>query len=252
MVLGNSATSYRAEELHAEERSLRVEFRLPVPVRTQTAEIRSRGTSISQVTLPLLREADFLQHLTVDMPTVGVVLGEETVACQSYVVTQAKGAVASAVLSSATSLVPLVHLQPTLEVQVEDRTAPLRLPLTLSGKQLAARQALVSAAIPKTSLKHNWTAAWVVAGRVLAQQDSATGSARLLRWRLLRLIGVRYLVEGPDGTMQARLGFAATQNLPTPGTVLHPGHAEPGLAGRCEFHMRFVERVARCALDRNL
>src|SRR5882724_6606558 len=83
LILGNSATSYRAEELHAEERSLRVEFRLPVPVRTQSAEILWRGTSISQVTLPLLREADFLQHLTVDMPTVGVMLGEETVACQA-------------------------------------------------------------------------------------------------------------------------------------------------------------------------
>lgn len=240
LILGSSAISLAAEAIHAEDKSLRVEFRLQVPVRTQFAEIRWRGTSIGQVSLPMLREADFLQHLTVQMPTVGIVLGAQTVACQAYVGTQAKGAIASAVLSSATSLAPLVDLHPTLEVQVEDRAAPLRLPLSLNGKQLAARQALVSVAVPKAPLKHNWTAAWVVAGRVLAQHALQPVQRAYLA-RTLQLVGVRYLVEATDGSMQAARALPSAKACRRLGPCFILVSTEPGLAGWGKFDVRFVE-----------
>ena len=60
---------------------------------------------------------EFLQNLRLQMPTLCVRLGTQTVACQTFVSSQCRGLLASAVLTSPTSLVPLLDL----ELQVEFR-----------------------------------------------------------------------------------------------------------------------------------
>src|SRR3989442_1595869 len=80
----------------------------PVPVRTTSAEIFWRQRTLGQLTLPVLDREEFCRQLSLQMPTLNVCLGEQTVACQTYVSGQSRGLSATALLSSPTSLVPLV------------------------------------------------------------------------------------------------------------------------------------------------
>src|SRR5439155_3111531 len=75
----------------------RLFFRFPPPPRTTTAELLWRGQSIGQLTLPVIDAATFLAGLRLQLPTLSVRLGEQSVACQTFVATQCKGLAASAV-----------------------------------------------------------------------------------------------------------------------------------------------------------
>src|SRR5207237_9983508 len=92
------------------EDRFRLFFRLPTPPRTLTAEVCYRTHSLGQLVLPILTEEVFVQNLRVQMSTLFVRLVEQTVACQTFVATQGRGLLASAVLASPTSLVPLLDL----------------------------------------------------------------------------------------------------------------------------------------------
>src|SRR5947209_16922537 len=58
------------EELH------RVQFRLPPPPATATADLFWRNHLLGQITLPVLSREEFLQKLRVQMPTLFVRLGD--------------------------------------------------------------------------------------------------------------------------------------------------------------------------------
>ena len=95
----------------------RVSFRLPPPPAATTAELLWRNRILGQLTLPVLGREEFLDNLQLQMPTLFVRLGDESVACQTFVSTQCKGLLASSVVTSPTSLLPLLDL----EMQVEFR-----------------------------------------------------------------------------------------------------------------------------------
>src|SRR5262249_4873357 len=77
----------RQEEDHLH----RVYFRLSPPTSTVTADLLWRNHVLGQVTLPVLGREEFLQKLRVHMPTLFVRLGDESVACQTFVASQCKG-----------------------------------------------------------------------------------------------------------------------------------------------------------------
>lgn len=240
LLLGAASSASPPDSFHVEAQAVRVQFRLPTPRQNTMADIAWRGTTISQLTLPILREAEFLQHLSVQMPTVGVVLGEQTVACRAYVASQASGVVASAVLASATSLAPLIDLEPAVEIRTQDGTLAQRLPLTLSGEQLRGRQALASVVLPEPPPKKPWGAAWVVAGRTLAEQPLRPVTRPQLT-RSLRLVDARYLVESPDGRKQAVRALPAGKEAARLGPCFVLASAEPGLAGWCSLQVSLVD-----------
>src|SRR5438132_834433 len=74
------------------------------------------------------------------------VLGEESVACQTFVSTQCKGLLASAVLTSPTSLVPLADVDFHVDFRSEPNGSAISVPVRLSSTQLTGRQALLTVA----------------------------------------------------------------------------------------------------------
>src|SRR5438067_1562456 len=74
-------------------------FRLPVPAAPSSAELLWRGRPLGQLDLPVLTREDFFAGLRLQMPTLFVRLGEQSVACQTFVASQCKGLLASALLT---------------------------------------------------------------------------------------------------------------------------------------------------------
>src|SRR5439155_25198675 len=71
-----------AESLHkdgAEDRH-RLYFRLPCPSQSTTVELLWRNHVLGQLTLPVLSAAEFIRHLRLQLPTLFVRLGDQSVA----------------------------------------------------------------------------------------------------------------------------------------------------------------------------
>src|SRR5947209_4254144 len=159
-----------AEQLRRQEgdERYRVLFRLTPPGATAEAEVLYREHSLGRITLPFLSREDFLQNLRLQMPTLFVRLGAETVACQTFVSSQCKGLLASAVLTSPTSLVPLLDLDLQVEFRCERGGSALRVPACLCSSQLQGRQALVTV-VPRRYPRRigTWVATWLLGNRPL-------------------------------------------------------------------------------------
>ena len=102
------------DAMHKEETQgqYRLFFRLPPPPQTTNAEVIWRHHRLSELTLPVIQRGEFVEKLALQNATLAVRLGNgnQTVACQTFVSSQCCGVFASAVLSSPTSLAPLVDL----------------------------------------------------------------------------------------------------------------------------------------------
>src|SRR5438309_6630314 len=97
--------SLRREE--GEERQ-RLAFRFTPPGHTVVAELLCRNHLLGQLTLPALSRDEFISRLQLQMPTLFVRIGDQSVACQTFVASQCRGLLASALLTSPSSLVPLL------------------------------------------------------------------------------------------------------------------------------------------------
>src|SRR5262249_46304147 len=139
-----------AESLRAEEEDRhRLFFRLPTPAQTVVAELLWKERLLGQVTLPLLSRAEFVQRLGIQMPTLSVRIGDHTIACQTFVATQCRGLMASALLTSATSLAPIVDLGLHVQFRSERGGSVNEVPVRLSSSQVKSRQALLTV-LPRT------------------------------------------------------------------------------------------------------
>src|SRR5262249_26741308 len=173
----------------------RVHFRLPRPTETTTAELLWRGHSRGQVTLPVLGREHFLQNLRLQMPTLFVRLGEESVACQTFVCSQCRGLQASGLLTSATSLVPLLDLALQVDSRCQRTGVAMRIPARLSSSQLAGRQAMVSVAPRKFPRRiGSWTVTWLLNEQPLASHQVKVISQRTFQ-RSLRVSDTRFVVQ---------------------------------------------------------
>src|SRR5262249_36760298 len=124
----------------------RLSFRVEPPGVTTTAEVLYRSHVLGQLTLPYLGREEFVQGLRLQMHTLCVRLENECVAFQTFVATQCKGLVASALLTSPTSLVPLLDLDLSVEFKNERGGAGQTVPARLCSSQLSGRHALVTVA----------------------------------------------------------------------------------------------------------
>src|SRR5437588_4090833 len=159
----------KVETTPPDEHRHSVLFRLVPPSTAVTVELLWRGRSLGQLELPVLTRDEFFGNLRLQMPTLFVRLGEESVACQTFVSTQCKGLLASAVLTSPTSLVPLADADFHVEFRSERSGSATAVPVRLSSTQLTGRQALLTVAPPRHPRRlGNWTATWLLAGCELA------------------------------------------------------------------------------------
>jgi hypothetical protein len=214
----------------------RLFFRFPPPRTTTTAELLWKGHTLGQLTLPIIDAATFVAGLRLQLPTLAVRLGEQSVACQTFVATQCKGLVASAVLVSPTSLAPLADLGLHVEFRCEREGTMFDVPVPLSSTQLAGRQAVVTAVPPRFPRRiGSWTATWRVADQVLAAQRVRAISQKTFL-RSLRVSDTRFVVETKEGVTLRR-------QVPPPGEAVRVGPCflvssrEPGMAGLCKLQV---------------
>ncbi len=216
----------------------RLLFRLPPPTRTVVAEVMWRTTSLGQVTLPVVGRDEFVQQLRVQMPTLFVRLGDQNVACQTFVSTQCRGLIASALITSPTSLVPLMDLDLHVEFRSERSGAVCKSPVQLASTQLATRQALVTV-VPRKFPRRigTWTATWMLGDRPLVTQRVKAISLRQFQ-KSLRVSDTRFVVQaGKGGAVSLQRQVPHLQGDDRLGPCFLVSSREPGMAGLCTLHV---------------
>jgi hypothetical protein len=212
-------------------------FRLKPPPETVTAAVLWRNSLLGQLTLPVLGRDEFISRLRLQLPTLFVRLGEQNVACQTFVARQCRGLIAVALLTSPTSLVPLRDLGLQVEFRPE-RPGPVhRVPAQLCSSQLAGRSALVTVAPPRFPRRiGGWVTTWLLGEQPLfAHRVRAISLTQFVR--SLRISDTRFVIQTKDGVSVRR------QVPPlVPGERIGPcflvSSAEPGMAGVCNLQVR--------------
>ena len=224
-----------AEQLRRQDGDDRynIRFRLPPPAATCSAEILFRNHVLGQLTLPFLGREEFLQNLRLQLPTLFVRIGAENVACQTFVASQCRGLLASAVLVSPTSLVPVLDLDLQVEFRCERGGTFHRTPARLCSSQLSGRQALV-AVMPRRHPRRigTWTATWLLGDRPLATQRVRAISQRTFQ-RSLRLSDTRFVVQPAGGPPRLARQAPTLDGSSRVGPCFLVSSSEPGMAGLC-------------------
>jgi hypothetical protein len=220
----------------ADERS-RVLFRLTPPGETTEVELLCREKVLGQLTLPFLSKDQFLQNLHLQMPTLCVRLGTQTVACQTFVSNQCRGLLASAVLTSPTSLVPLLDLDLQVEFRCERSGSISRVPASLCSTQLGGRQALVTV-VPHRYPRRigTWVATWLLGDRPLASQRVRGISQRQFQ-RSLRISDTRFVVQATAATVRLTRQVPPLETTKRVGPCFLVASGEPGMAGQCRLQI---------------
>ncbi len=228
-----------AEQLRRQEGDERfaILFRLPPPAATVAAEILYRNRVLGQLTLPFLGREEFVQSLRLQLSTLFVRVGSDNVACQTFVASQCRGLLASAVLLSPTSLVPILDMDLAVEFRCERGGAVHRTPARLCSSQLAGRQALV-AVMPRRHPRRigAWTATWLLGDRPLATQRLRAISQNHFR-RSLRLSDTRFVIQAPDGSVRLARQAPPLEELGRLGPCFLVSSSEPGMAGMCPIRV---------------
>ena len=163
----------------ADDRRYRLVFRFPVPPYTTPAELLWRHHLLATVPVPVLTPGEFLSNLRLSTPTLTATVGGQAVAARTFVAAQCRGLTAAAVLRSPTSLAPLADLGLRVAFRADRTGAEHVVPVPLTGAQLGAKEALVTASPPKPPRRAGgYTATWYAGDRdlgVLAAQ-AVTGS----------------------------------------------------------------------------
>jgi hypothetical protein len=216
----------------------RVGFRLPPPGVTVSAEILYREHVLGQLTLPYLTREDFLHDLRLQMPTLYVRLGAESVACQTFVSSQCRGLLASAVLCSPTSLVPLLDLDLQVEFRAERGGTAIRVPTCLCSTQLAGRTALVTVAPRRYPRRQGaWSATWMLGDQALSGQR-IRGISQSHFQRSLRISDTRFVVQAKEGGPVRLVRQVPPLESPArAGPCFLVSSGEPGMAGFCRLRV---------------
>ncbi|MBM4068363.1 MAG: hypothetical protein FJ271_05395 [Planctomycetes bacterium] len=215
----------------------RLTFRIPVPPRSTTAEVLWKTRSLGQMTLPILTRDEFCRQLNLQMPTLSAQLGEQAVACQTFVSTQCQGLIVTAILSAPTSLAPILDLGLRVELRAEGRGQTHDVPVQLTSSQLRGRQAVITVVPPRPRRIGAWQATWLLGNQPLASQRICAIS-RPHFLRSLRISEARFICQDARG--QVRL----LRQLPSPEQACRVGPCflvcsrELGMAGLCDLQVR--------------
>jgi hypothetical protein len=221
-----------------DEGAHRIAFRFPPPPTTVTAELLHKGHAIAQLTLPHLSREEFLTNLCLQMPTLFVKLGDENVACRTFVSNQCRGLSASAVLTSPTSLVPILDLDLQVEFRSERAGKATCVPARLCSTQLAGTQALALVA-PRRFPRRigDWTATWLAGDRPLSTQRVRAISQRHFL-RSLRLADTRFVTQNAKGSVRLCRQLGQNDHPARVGPCFLVSSKEPGMAGTCSLRVQ--------------
>lgn len=217
----------------------RLFFRLPVPEQTTLAHLFWKERSLGQLTLPILTVEEFLRNLMLQHASAQVHLGEATVACQSFVTTQAQSAITSALLTSPTSLIPILDLGLSVELGQFDQPMQ-RLPVRLSSSQMRARQALLAVLLPRPRKTGPWQVRWLLGERCLASL-TLKGITKRHLLKSLRISSTRFFVQNDNGEVNIlRFPPTSLEGIHRLGPCFLVCSSEPGLAGFCDLSVKVV------------
>jgi hypothetical protein len=215
----------------------RVAFRLPPPGSTIAAEIVYREHVLGQLTLPFMGREEFLKTLRLQMPTLFVRLGTESVACQTFVSSQCRGLLASAVISSPVSLVPLLDMDLQVEFRAERGGSAVRVPACLCSTQLSGRTALVTVAPRRYPRRMGaWVATWLLGDRPLTSQR-VRGISQHHFQRSLRISDTRFVVQGSGTAVKLVRQVPPLDRAARAGPCFLVSSGEPGMAGVCRLRV---------------
>jgi hypothetical protein len=216
---------------------LRVYFRTPPPAQTSRGSLFWKEHPLGEVEAPITTPAAYLAGFTIEMPTVHVALGEQTVACQSCVSAQAKGLFASAVLRSAGGpLAPALDLGLRVDVERSNGQRVASIAIALTSEQLRARQALVTILLPRLRWVDTYRVSWHLAARCVSSQTLRAVSKKTLQ-RSLRISATRFVLHRKDGTLQTvrtlpeRDGRLLLDDILEIAPCFYVSSGEPGMAG---------------------
>jgi hypothetical protein len=227
----------RPEEGAGEDR-YRLFFRLSTPSQPITAEVFWKKSSLGQLHLPLLTREEFIRRLGLQSPTLAVRLGGQTVACQTFVSTQCKGLIASALLTSPFSLVPVLDLGLRVEFRSERGGAAQEVEAQLSSSQLRGRQALVSVVPPRFPRRvGSWLATWLVDGQPLATQRVRAITKRHFH-RSLRVSDSYFIIKTARGPITLARQLPPLEEVGHAVPCFLVSSREPGMAGVCRLEVR--------------
>jgi hypothetical protein len=215
----------------------RVLFRLPPPAATTGADLLWRNHLLGQVALPILSREEFLQKLRVEMPTLFVRLGDESVACKTYVSSQCKGILVSALVTSPTSLVPLLDMDLQVEFRPVRGTSGYRVPARLCSSQLEGKRALITVAPRKFPRRiGSWVANWLLGNHTLVSQPIKAISQRTFQ-RSLRVSDTRYVFQTKKGEINLARHVPPLEGLVRLGPCFLMCSREAGMAGLCQVRV---------------
>lgn len=215
-------------------------FRLPPLTESTTVELQWRNQKKGELVLPFLSRDTFLKSITLQMPTLAVNLGQQSVACQSFVSTQSKGLMATALLTSSTALVPLLDLKLNVEFRSERSHHSQFVPLQMSSSQLQGKQALLTACPHKFPRRIGpWIATWYLENEPLASQRIKAVSKRTFE-RSLRISETRYLVQDKKGEVRLLRQPPEITDIVRLGPCFLVSSKEIGMAGLCTLQTRAI------------
>ena len=236
---GRDAIPPEAMRAEADDRH-RLLFRIPVPVATTARELLWKHHLLARVPVQVLTAEEFLSNLRLELPTVAVRFGGPTVAARTFVASQCKGLLASAVLRSLTPLAPVADLGLKATFRSERTGSTYEVPVALSSSQLAAREAVVSAMPPRHPRRVGaWSVTWTLGGREVAAQRVEGIPAKRFE-QSLRVSDTRFVVADKAGAVKLTKQPPALGEVARLGPCFLVASSEPGMAGLCRLQVHAV------------
>ena len=222
----------------------RIFFRFRTPAQSGSVQVFWREHSLGQAETPIITAAEFMQGLKVQMPIIQVGLKGHAVPCRTFVTTQCQTLGAAAVLQSASPLAPAADLD--LQVKVRHRDTLLHtIPITWTCELLRARQALVTALLPKLRRTGDYAISWEIGPRVLhTHRLKAISKKQFLR--SLRITATRFTVQKIGGELEVlrslpqRDGQPCLDGMARVGPYFYVCSGEAGMAGLASFTLTAV------------
>jgi hypothetical protein len=219
------------------ESAARLFFRLPVPRQSVTAELIWHDRTLGQVTLPVVTRDDFLRQLSLQMPTAHVCVGDQTIACQTFVSGQCQGVTVTGVLTSPAGLVPLADMNVRLEVWRDEHGLVSQVPIRFTSTQLRSRQALVAVMPPRPRRTGSWLIQWMLDERLLASLRIKAISKRHFL-RSLRVSTTRFVVQSGKNDVHLVRSLPPLDGLQRVGPCFLVSSGEAGMAGLATLRVR--------------
>jgi hypothetical protein len=217
---------------------VRVGFRLAPPAGPAEADLLWRTHALGRLTLPFLSAEEFHRGLRLESPALVAQLGKYALPCEAVVADQCRGLRATGLLTSPTSLLPLLDLDLSVTFTNHGTRSSQTVPLCLTLAQLTGRQALLSASAPGWSGPPGpWSARWTAGGRWLAGSAACGISADAFR-QSLYLIDSRYVSEKSDGQRHYSPYLPPREGVRRVGPCFRLASREPGVVGLCTLELR--------------